>query len=139
MEVADVGFVFDGFATQFVGGADRVAGITAAPGQPHAHGVGIVVATIGGPATDAVIGRATELAAPDDEGALEEPTLLEVGNEGGDGLVYATNEVAVGALDVVVAVPRAIVQLYEPHTFFDELAGQRHLRPNESVESLPIP
>ena len=125
VEIADMGFAFDGCHAEFVGGADGVASIAAATGEPDGHGVGVVVATIGSAAAHAVVGCASEFAAPDDERAVQEAALFEVGDKCGDGLVHATHEVAVGALDVVMAVPRPVVELYESHAFFDELAGQQ--------------
>ena len=53
----------------------------------------------------AVVGRAAEFAAPHDERAVEQAALLEVADQRGNRLVDLLDEVAVGALDVVVAVP----------------------------------
>ena len=125
VEIADMGFAFDGCHAEFVGGADGVASIAAATGEPDGHGVGVVVATIGSAAAHAVVGCASEFAAPDDERAVQEAALFEVGDERGDGLVHAAHEVAVGTLDVVVAVPGAVVELHEAHAFLDELAGEQ--------------
>ncbi len=125
VQVPDMGFAFDGRHAEFVGGTDGVAGIAAAAGKPDGHGVGVMVATISGAAAHAVVGGASEFTAPDDERALQETALFEVGDEGGDGLVHATHEVAVGALDVVMAVPGAVVELNEAHAFLDELAGEQ--------------
>ena len=46
MEIADVGFAFDGGHAEFVGGADGVTGVAAATGEPEGHGVRIVVAAV---------------------------------------------------------------------------------------------
>jgi hypothetical protein len=124
VEIADVGFAFDGGHAEFVGGSDGVAGIAAAAGEPEGHGVGIVVATVGGAAAHAVVGGAAELATPHDERAFEQSTLFEVGDEGSDGLVHPVHEIAMGTLNVVVAVPGTVVELHEANAFLDELAGK---------------
>jgi len=105
MEIADVGFAFDGFHSKFVGGTDRVTRIAAATGQPDSHGVGIVISTVSRSATHTVVRSAAKLAAPDDKRAFEQASLLEISNERGNGLIDASNKIAVGALDVVVTVP----------------------------------
>ena len=72
VEVADVVDAFDGVVAKLVGGADRLAGFDAAAGEPDVHGFGIVVAANNLPtAANAVVGRAAELTAPDDERALQ--------------------------------------------------------------------
>ena len=83
-----------------------------------------MVAAVGGAAAHAVIGGAAELAAPDDERAIEQAALFEIGDESGDGLVDAADEIAMSALDVVMAVPRAVVELHEAHAFFHQLASE---------------
>ncbi len=127
VEVADVGFAFDGGHAEFIGGTDGVTGVAAATSEPEGHSVGIVVATILGAAAHAVVGCASKLAAPDDERAVQKASLFEVGDERGDGLVHTAHEIAVGPLDVVVAVPGAVVELHEAHTLFHELAGEKTL------------
>jgi hypothetical protein len=122
VEVTDVGFAFDGGHAEFVRGADGVTGVAAPTGEPDGHSVGVVVATVGSAAAHTVIGGAAKLAAPDDEGALQQATMLEVGDERGDGLVHAAHEIAMGTLDVVVAVPGTVVELHEAYAFLDELA-----------------
>ncbi len=124
VEVADVRFAFDRFHAEFVGLTNGVTRVAAATGEPDGHGVGVVVATVGGAAAYAVVGSAAKLAAPDDERTLQQAALFEVGDERSDGLVHAAHEIAMGALDIVVAIPRAIVELHEAHAFLDELAGK---------------
>ena len=51
------------------------------------------------------------------------------GDERGDGLVHAADEIAVRALDVVVRIPRAVVELHEAHALLDELAREQALPP----------
>ena len=105
--------------------AQPSARVAAAAGEPDGHGFRIVIAAIGGAAAHAVVGRAAKFAAPDDERALEQAALLEISYERGDGLVHAADGIAVGALDVIVRVPSAVVELDEAHAFLDELAREQ--------------
>ena len=90
----------------------------------------IVVAAHAGLAVDHLDGRrAAELAAAKDQRLLEEPALLEVGQEGRDGLVAVLGS-AVVLRDVVVAVPGldvAMVELDEPHAPLDQTSGDQEL------------
>ncbi len=70
VKVADVGLAFHGIHAEFIRCADGVAGVAAAAGEPDGHGVGVVIASIGGAAAYAVVRSAAKLATPDDERAL---------------------------------------------------------------------
>ena len=78
MEVADVGFTFDGFHSKFVGGTNRVTSVGAATGQPNSHGIGIMISTVGYAAAHTVVGSAAKLAAPDDKRVFKQASLLEI-------------------------------------------------------------
>src|SRR5262245_59383716 len=92
MPVADADFVVDGGEAQLVRCAIGRASLDAAAGHPGAERVFVVVAAclgrvlVGGQLRDR---QAAELAAPDEERAIEEATLLEVANEGCDRLIRA--------------------------------------------------
>ncbi len=104
MKIADMSFAIHCIHTEFVCRADGVAGVAAATGEPDRHGIRVVIATVSGAAADTVIGCATEFTAPDDQRAVEQTALLEVGDQGGNGLVHAAYEIAMRTLDVIVAV-----------------------------------
>jgi hypothetical protein len=53
-------------------------------------------------------------------------------------LVHAAHEIAMGALDVVLAVPGTVVELDEPHALLDELASEQALTA-KGIASLPMP
>ena len=78
MEIADVGFAFDGRHTEFIRRPYGVTSVATASGQPHGHGIGVVVATICGAPAHAVVRGAAKFATPDDEGAVEQSTLFQV-------------------------------------------------------------
>src|SRR5262245_32664989 len=68
VDVVDVAGIFDGREAEFVGFTEDDARARAAAGEPHGAALDVMIATGGG----AVLAhrRATELAAPDDEGVL---------------------------------------------------------------------
>ena len=134
LEVADADGVLGGVVSDVVGFAVD-AGFDACAGHPHGEGVGVVVA-----ADEAFFefgvfvvlhhGGASEFAAPDDEGFIEEAALFEVFEEAGDGevgvagvFVVVVFEVAVG-VPVVVVVGAAGVDLDEGGAAFDEATGE---------------
>src|SRR3954454_6411820 len=107
----DADLVLDGLEAELVGGAVDVAALDAAAGHPDGETVVVVVAAVhlahvraGGGELDG--GGAAELAAPDDQGVLEHPALLQILEERADGLVALAAELAVAGLEVVVIVPR---------------------------------
>src|SRR5579871_177531 len=74
--------------------------------------------------------RPAELAAPDDERAVEHAALLEVFQECGDGLVALPGELAVLYFEVVVVVPRlavAVPDLHEADAALQEPPGDEEL------------
>ena len=84
----------------------------------------MVAAVVGSAIALAIVWSPAEFAAPDDEGVIEHAALFEVSEEGGDGFVDGADEGAVGALDVVVAVPVSGVGLDEADAFFEEASGE---------------
>ncbi len=82
MDVGDVVPIFDGVEADLVGRAVDDAPLDAAAGQPGAEALRVVVAAVGLGA-----GRAAELGAPDDDRLVEQPALLEVLEQAGDGQV----------------------------------------------------
>src|SRR5262245_9858223 len=92
VEVVDVDSVLDGLEAELVGGAVDGARFDTAAGEPHGEAPVVVVAAVDLAGVVAGAGQfddggATKLAAPDDERLVEETTLLEVLEEGGDGLI----------------------------------------------------
>ena len=78
-------------------------------------------------------GRAAELGAPDDDRLVEQPALLEVLEQSGDGQVDLGRELAVVGLDAGVSVPgaaaaAAVEDLHEPHAALDQPTGRQAQR-----------
>src|SRR5262245_20214450 len=67
VDVAEVVGLFDGFEANGVGGADPLAAVDAAAGEPHGEAEVVVVATFAALS----FGRAAEFAAPKDERGIE--------------------------------------------------------------------
>ena len=80
VEVGDVAAVGDGVVAEVVGRAVGLAALDAAAGEPDGEAVGVVVAAV----LALGAGRPAELAAPDDQGLLEQAALLQVGEQAGD-------------------------------------------------------
>jgi hypothetical protein len=79
VEVVDVHGVFGDGVAEFVGLAEGDAGFDAAAGEPDGEGLGVMVAAGElGAAAILVHGGAAELAAPDDEGLVEEAAGFQV-------------------------------------------------------------
>ena len=131
MEVLDLQTILDGFAAEFIGRAVTDSALDSTARHPGREAEAVVVA-----ARALGILRCrltTELAAPDDEGFAEEPTLFEIRQQPGDreiGLpgmqVVVDFQVAVG-VPVVVVVGSTGVNLNEADPAFDEPAGQQKL------------
>ena len=83
VQVIDVYFVFNSMKSQVIGGADDLAAADAATGHPGGETVRVVVAAVG-PLPDR---RAAELPGPDDERAVEQPSLLQVRQQSGNGTI----------------------------------------------------
>ena len=121
--VVDVHFVVHGFVAVVVGEAVVHAAFDAASGHPEGEAFVVVIATVGALA----VRGAAELAAPDDEGVLEEITLFEVLKEAGDGLVDLPAVVFECCGEVGVLVPVAVGDFNEADTGFDEFASHEAL------------
>ena len=149
VQVVDLDLVFDGVITVVVGGAVDRAALDSAAGHPHGEAIGVVVAAVG------PLGHrgAAELAAPDDQGAIEQAAGLQVGEQAGDRLVDGAGVVLVAVSSGPDAGPsgrrrRRAKQLDEPHAPLDQSAGdqafagedlRRRVRVVEAVEPLWSP
>src|SRR5437868_5762362 len=72
--------------------------------------------------------RSAKLAAPDDQGAVEQAALLQIAQERRRRLIAAGAELSVVALQVAMGVPlaaAAAVNLHEAHAAFHQPAGQQ--------------
>src|SRR5262249_12554213 len=126
VQIMDMHGFFHGLISEFVGGAVNVSRLYAAAGEPHGEAVRIMVApgsfavAAGGEFDD---GGSTKLAAPDDQGFVEQAALLEVFEQRADRLVGSAGEAAVIRFEIGVAVPRdggAVIDLDEAHASFDQ-------------------
>ena len=96
VQVVDVDGLLDGRVAELVGGAVDLAALDAAAGEPDRKAPVVVVAAHARLAARELDGRrAAELAAADHQRLLEQPALLEVGQQRRDGLVALLAERAV--------------------------------------------
>ena len=86
----------------------------AAAGHEHRESLDVVIA-----AGALCHWCAPELASPDDEGVVEQATLLEIFDERGGCLVDQACGVRGSVFDPTVVVPAAVVELHEAHATFD--------------------
>ena len=75
--------VDDGLVAEFIGGSIVEAPLDPCPGQPDGEAVRLVIAPLG----PLRIGRPAKFAPPDHQRALEQSPSLEIGQQGGGGLV----------------------------------------------------
>lgn len=92
MEVGDVVALFDGVETELVGCSVGEAGLGAAARDQGGEAVRVMVATGAGDVlvVFAKLGSrgSAKLGAEDNHGVVEEAALLEIGNQGADGLIH---------------------------------------------------
>ena len=119
--------VLDRLGPELVGRpVDRPA-LHSAAGQPGAEGAVVVVASRVVVAV-AVLGRlAAELPAPDDQRAVEQPTLLQIREQGREGLVHFLGLLRQACFEILMMVPAAGPDLDETHAAFDQPPGDEHL------------
>lgn len=129
MDVVQVGSVLYGFKTELVGRAVFHPAADVATGEPHREPIGIVIASrLSLPFAE---GHAAEFAPPNDQRALQKPPLLQVRQQGRDGLIHFRRMLAVIGLDALVGIlgffqmaPTG-VKLHEAHTPLDESPGNQ--------------
>ena len=141
MEILDVETILDGMGSELVGPSNADAALDPAAGHEHREAVGVVIPT----GALAVLSRwlATELTAPDDQGLIEHPALLEILDQSRDGLVGIAGMDAVVAFEAAVGIPVIIVMrpagvdLDKANAALDKPPGQQAL-PTEVIRSRPI-
>ena len=133
MKISDVVRVFDGVKAEFVGGTVRHTAFDSAAGQPAREPLRVMVAAGCCRSTALRTGRAAEFGAEDDQRRSQQAALLEILQETSDRFVDFGCLDVVLVLNVAVSVPRtrtagAVIQLHEPHAFFDHPPGDQALR-----------
>ena len=102
---------------EVVGLAVGKARLHAAAGEPHGEGVRMVVAAVVAALDHR---RAAEFAAPDDQGILEQPALLEILDQRGAGAVGVLAILPKILHEVAVLVPGFVEELDEADAALDE-------------------
>ena len=130
VQVVDVDLSLSDALTDVIGCAVDVPSFDPTTGHPDGESVAVVLAT--DLRIDGALGRggASELAAPEHEGILQHPTLFEVLQERGDGLVALVCETWMLFFDAEMAIPwlaGTVPNLDVPHTPFGETACDEDL------------
>ena len=133
VQVMDVNAVVNGAEAQLVGGADCLAAVNAAAGQPGRKAVGVVVASL----VALHHWRAAKFAGPQHQRALQHSALFQIGQQGRDRLVGLVGVGSVVAGAVAVPVPIVRVQLDEAHPALDHPPGQQ-AHPAKAGGRLPV-
>ncbi len=124
VQVVHVHLVDGGFEAELVGFPVRHASLHSATSHPHRKSMMVMITTIlifrgWGPA---------KFTTPDDQRVVQQSALLEVRNQGCDGLVDILTQFANLSTMVGVGIPRlpiTIIKLNEPHTTLDEASSQQ--------------
>ena len=119
MKVADVDNVFHRVVAEFVGGAMGDAAFDAAAGEEHRKALDVVIAAW---ICAATLGhwRASEFAAPNDEGVFEHAATFEILNQRGGRLIAVSATDVHVLLETSVMVPTTVIQMNEPDAPFGE-------------------
>ncbi len=115
--------VLDRPMAEFVGGAVNHTRLHATSGEPHAETLAVVVAAVLLRSALVLRDRQTaDLPAPMDQGRIQQSALLQVGHQGGRGLVGSAADRGKRLPDTAVVVPRLplVKNLHETHTAFDK-------------------
>src|SRR5580765_5864573 len=107
MQIVDVDLVFNGGESEFIGRSVNISFPAAGSGNPHGESVGIMVASvyhagIGSPVRQLDRGCTAEFATPNNERVFQHAALLQIRQQGGDGLVTFPGQPAVVTLDIVM-------------------------------------
>ena len=138
VEVVDVDFVLNGFVAVIVGQAVGEAALHAAAGHPHGEGFVVVVA----PIVALRVRGAAKFAAPDHQRVLEQPALLEIGEQRGDRLVHRAAVCSERRGEVEVLVPVSVRDFHKAHAGLDQAPSQQTFPPEvigAPVRALPTP
>ena len=84
----------------------------------------VIAAVVGFSKASLAVDGASEFAGPDDESVLQQAALLEVGDEGGGGLVGAAALHADVGGEFIVLIPAAVIELDEADVAFGEAARE---------------
>ena len=128
MDVGDVVAVFRGVEPDFIGGPMNNTTFESAAGHPDTESKDMMIATV----RSLSARSSSELGGKDDEGLVEEPALVEVGQEATDGLIDGQCVTGVIGFECTVGIPSAcattaMLDLDEPNSLFDKAASGEEL------------
>ena len=124
VQVVDIDPVLDGPEPELVGRSVGHSASHPASGQPRGEPIGVMVAAGAGFGDRS----SAELSAPDDQRFIQEPSLLQVGDQAGTGPVHVGAALPQVLVDVVMVVPRLArtrEDLHVSHAPLDQPPGQQ--------------
>ena len=141
-EILGTPWITRGMTTELVGRAEDGASGDAASGEPDAlHRTPVIAAGQGNTPQGRDLRGSAEFPCHDHEGVVEDPALLQIIEQGGDGAVGGREKVVAQIReDRLVIVPGLVVaeiHLHEAHARFDELARHQE-RPAEGVAAIAV-
>src|SRR2546429_7457 len=113
----------DGRIADVVGGADDLAALHAAAGEPEGITAGGMIAAFF-IASAFSAGSSAEFAGPEDQSAVEQAALLQIHQQSGNRLIGLAGERGVIAKEIGVSIPEGEAKLHEAHAALDEPAGE---------------
>ena len=127
VEVVEVDLSGDRTEAECIGLAVHEAAFDSAAGHPGAEALGLVFATVlfdrRGAAEILAPWGATELAAPDHEGVLQQTTRFQIADQAGAGKIAGGADFRETAADVTVVIPAVHRDLHEAHPRLAETTG----------------
>jgi len=124
IQVMNVDWVFDDVIAEVVRLAEDVTLLHSCARHPHTEAAWMMIAPIVVLRECALrIGRAAKLTAPDHERVIEQPAVLEFGEQGSGRLVRVVALAADIARQIAMLIPTAMVELDKAHPALGQLAA----------------
>src|SRR5688572_30183863 len=112
LEIVNVHGIVDHVVGEIVRLAVGEARLETAPGEPHGETTRMVVAAVIGRRQLALgVTRTTELAAPNDDGIVQEATLFQISDEGGTRLIGLLAFIPNAVGQAAVMIPALVIKL----------------------------
>lgn len=124
VQIVHVDGTIEDVVAVFIGEAMGDAALDSGPREPDAEAARVMIAAVIVPTHfPLAIGRATELAAPDDERIVEQATAFQVHHQRGRGLIGLFALAGNATHHITVLVPALMEQLHKTHVALDQAAG----------------
>src|SRR5262252_10751865 len=129
VQVMNVDLVLNGLCAERIRGAIHGSAFHAAASKPDTERFIVMIAAGIVVAIAVARHRTPEFSAPDNEGAVKEPTLLEVRKQGGGRRINLGSACRKAVIDVFVMIPAARPDLHKSDAPLDETPRDQQLTP----------